>query len=192
MRRWASPACSMGSVWPISGCSLPCAIQGCMACRLRVVSSWSWDSTLSHRPWALRLLAIMAPVSNCWRCPAAAQALGGMLAAEHLEDCIHTFAVGQFQHALFVVNFAIVDSMIKPELLHTLQLFVGRRRAIGFDGQQLSDLDRSRAHSAGDGVNQRTLWLAIILAMDRLHGIGSQARFPVGQVSGKKVHRKGG
>ena len=123
--------------------------------------------------------------------PAAAQALGGVLAAEHLEDCIHTFAVGQFQHALLVVNLAVVDAVVEPELLHALQLLVGRRGSVGFDRQQLSNLDRGRAHAAGDGVNQHTA-LVRVVPLDGLHRVGGHARLPVRQVGGKKVHRKGG
>src|ERR1035441_7410039 len=58
MRRWASPACSIGRVCPISGCSLPCSIHGCMACKLRPIRSWSLARALSHRPCAVRLFVL--------------------------------------------------------------------------------------------------------------------------------------
>ena len=62
--------------------------------------------------------------------PAAAQTLGGVFAAEHLEDGVDAFAIGHLQHALLVVKLAVVDAVVEPELGHALQLLVGRRGAV--------------------------------------------------------------
>lgn len=56
--------------------------------------------------------------------PTAAQALGGVLAAEHFEDRIHAFALGQLLYPLLVIDLAIVNRVVQAKLPDALQLLV--------------------------------------------------------------------
>src|SRR6185437_6630757 len=84
----------------------------------------------------------------------AADAFGSMLAAQHLEDDIHAFAVGQITNGLFVVLAFVVDRMLEAESLNALQLFVRRRRAIHIKAQQFANLHRGGANASCNSMDE--------------------------------------
>ena len=107
------------SVWPISGCSLPCSIQGCMTFRQSFISAVIVGEDAQpqavraqaarHHGSDVELLALAgggAVDDDPAEFAAAAQALGGVLAAEHFENRVDAFAVGELVDAHFVIDFA--------------------------------------------------------------------------------------
>ena len=70
-----------------------------------------------------------------------------------------------------------------PSCLHALEFFVGGRRSVSFDIQQLSDLHSRGANASRHGVDQHA---ALTARIGRLGRIGSEAGLPVREIGGQK------
>src|ERR1035441_4147606 len=86
--------------------------------------------TFGHHDASVELLALSsrgAVDDDAPKGAAAAQAFGRMLTAQHLEDGVHTLAVGQLLNLLLVIRLAVVDAVIQPEFFYSFQFFFFRR-----------------------------------------------------------------
>src|SRR4051794_29855239 len=84
---------------------------------------------LAHHRANIELLALTGcgsvnDYASEW--PATAQALCRVLAAQHLEDSVHSFAVRELFHLLLVIHLLVIDAMVKAKLLCATELIVGR------------------------------------------------------------------
>lgn len=86
-----------------------------------------------------------------------ADAVDEALAADRVENDLHTPRVGQLVGALDEVFVRVVDRMVQPERLQPLQLLLaGGRRDHGRAGA-LDELDRDHADTARPSVDQNGL-----------------------------------
>ena len=158
---------SSGNTWPICGVSLPSAIhaENCVPRRLHDLRASATDTSATDparwRIWHtwravdLRLLAGRGAVlDDASEVAQAAQALGGVLAAEHFEDGVHAFAVREILHDFFIVVLLVVDGVLQAESFDARKLILGGRGPVHFDAEELADLDCGSADASGDGVNE--------------------------------------
>src|ERR1700733_8558921 len=105
-----------------------------------------------------------------------------MFAAQHFEYRVYAFAASQIFDRVFVITLLVVDAVLQSECFHPPKLFVGRRRPVHFDSEQLSNLYCCRSYASSCRMNQhsRSSTRRGVIAAD-------QACLPVGKISCKVI-----